>query len=151
MAVPGCFDATPAYAGQRGLAAYRTRIRVTDDTPHRVVFDGVHHWCRVFLDGRALCDHVGGFTRFAADWIGQPGESELVVLVDNRFDWERCPLHLEYFDWYHYGGITRPVELQRLGDAVDRRSARGHPVHRPAHAGPDGALWQPERARTGRA
>jgi beta-glucuronidase len=26
MAVPGCFDATPAYAGQRGLAAYRTQI-----------------------------------------------------------------------------------------------------------------------------
>ena len=45
-----------------------------------------------------------------------PGEAELVVLVDNRFDWERCPLHLEYYDWYHYGGITRPVELQRLGE-----------------------------------
>jgi len=115
MAVPGCFDASPAYAGQRGLAAYRTRIRVADDTPQRVVFDGVHHWCRVFVDGRPLLDHVGGFTRFAADWIGRPGESELVVLVDNRLDWERCPLHLEYFDWYHYGGITRPVELQRLG------------------------------------
>jgi len=115
MAVPGCFDATPAYAGQRGLAAYRTRIRVADDTLHRVVFDGVHHWCRVFVDARPLLDHVGGFTRFAADWIGRPGASDLVVLVDNRLDWERCPLHLEYFDWYHYGGITRPAELQRLG------------------------------------
>lgn len=116
MSVPGCFDATPAYAGQRGLVAYRTHVRVADDTPHRVVFDGVHHWCRVFVDGRPLRDHVGGFTRFHADWIGQPGESELVVLVDNRFNWERCPLHLEYFDWYHYGGITRPVQLERLGN-----------------------------------
>jgi beta-glucuronidase len=25
MAVPGCFDAPPRYAGRRGLAAYRTR------------------------------------------------------------------------------------------------------------------------------
>jgi len=115
MSVPGCFDATPAYAGQRGLAAYRVRFRVADATQNRLVFDGVHHWCRVLIDGRPLRDHVGGYTRFAADWIGQAGESELVVLVDNRFNWERCPLHLEYFDWYHYGGITRPVELQRLG------------------------------------
>ena len=28
MAVPASFDATPAYAGRRGLAAYRTRVRV---------------------------------------------------------------------------------------------------------------------------
>jgi beta-glucuronidase len=120
MAVPGCFDATPAYAGRRGLVAYRTRIRFHDDTPHRVVFDGVHHWCRAFIDGRPLRDHVGGFTRFHADALRrdvgrEPGEAELVVLVDNRFDWQRCPLHLEYYDWYHYGGIARSVEWHRLG------------------------------------
>jgi beta-glucuronidase len=46
-AVPGCYDATPAYAGRRGLAAYRTRVRVADETLRRVVFDGVHHRCRV--------------------------------------------------------------------------------------------------------
>jgi hypothetical protein len=36
-----------------------------------------------------LCDHAGGHTRFAADWIGQAGEAERVVLADNRSDWER--------------------------------------------------------------
>ena len=56
MAVPGCFDATPAYAGKRGLAAYRTRARLQDGAPHRLIFDGVHHWCRVFVGGRALRD-----------------------------------------------------------------------------------------------
>jgi beta-glucuronidase len=116
MAVPGCFDATPAYAGKRGLAAYRTRALLRDDTPHRLILDGVHHWCRVLVGGQALRDHVGGFTRFAADIVDhQPSEMDVVVLVDNRFDYERCPLHLEYFDWYHYGGLARSAELHRLG------------------------------------
>ncbi|HEY64381.1 MAG TPA: hypothetical protein G4O02_07390 [Caldilineae bacterium] len=117
MAVPGCFDATPKYAGRRGLAAYRTRIPLADDTPHRLVLDAVHHWCRIFVNGKPLRDHVGGFTRFATDITGhEQGEAELVVLVDNRFDYARCPLHLEYFDWYHYGGIARGAELHRLGN-----------------------------------
>jgi len=116
MAVPGCFDATPAYAGKRGLAAYRTRAWLQDGAPYRLIFDGVHHWCRIFAGGKALRDHVGGFTRFAVDVTDQPaGEIDVVVLVDNRFDYDRCPLHLEYFDWYHFGGIARCVQLHRLG------------------------------------
>jgi beta-glucuronidase len=62
-------------------------------------------------------DHVGGFTRFSVDFTGHRAEEvEIVVLVDNRFDYDRCPLHLEYFDWYHFGGIARPAELHRLAD-----------------------------------
>lgn len=116
MAIPGCFDATPAYAGRRGLAAYRTRVLLGDEAPHRLLLDGVHHWCRVFAAGRPLRDHAGGFTPFGADLVGMgPGEVELVVLVDNRFDEQRSPLHCAYYDWYHYGGIARAAELQRLG------------------------------------
>ncbi len=118
MAVPGCFDATPAYAARRGLAAYRTRVLFTDATRHRLVIDGLHHWGRAFLNGQRLGEHVGGFTRFSFDIENPaPGEAELVILADNRFDYERCPLHLDYFDWYHFGGISRGVELHRLGQA----------------------------------
>ncbi len=120
MAVPGCFDATPAYTGRRGLTAYHTRIRLIDATPHRIIFEGVNHWCRVFVDGKAIRDHVGGFTRFNVDLTDYgPGDLELVVLVvlvDNRIDAERCPLHLGYYDWYHFGGIARSVSLHRLGE-----------------------------------
>jgi beta-glucuronidase len=116
-AVPGCFDATPAYAGQRGLVAYRRSIVLADTTPHRLYLAGVHHWCRVFVDGEPLRDHAGGFTRFPADLRGHmPGVAELVILVDNRFDFLRSPLHLEYFDWYHFGGIAGGAELHRLGE-----------------------------------
>jgi len=117
MAVPGCFDATPAYAGRRGLTAYRTRALVAVAGHHRLVLDGVHHWCRVFVNGRPVRDHVGGFTRFAVDFEADAaGEIEIVVLVDNRFNYQRCPLHLDYMDWYHYGGIARGAELHSLGD-----------------------------------
>jgi beta-glucuronidase len=113
MAVPGCFDATPAYAGRRGLAAYRTRVH-TEAGLQRLVFDGVQHWCRVLWNGRPIRDHAGGFTRFWAEHESEGGEAEITVLVDNRFD-EKSPLHMEHFDWYHYGGISRSVELHRLG------------------------------------
>jgi beta-glucuronidase len=115
MAVPGCFDATPAYAGRRGLAAYRTRIRV-EAGRQRLVFDGVQHWCRVFWNGEPIREHAGGFTRFWAETEAEAGEAEITVLVDNRFG-ERSPLHMEHFDWYAYGGIARSVELHRLGEA----------------------------------
>jgi len=114
MAVPGCFDATPAYAAKRGLAAYRIRFSLPDAALHRVVFNAVHHWCRVFANGSALRDHSHGFCRFQVDLPRQAGPVELVVLVDNRFNSERSPLHMDHFDWYQYGGITRPVELHHL-------------------------------------
>ncbi|RPI62937.1 MAG: hypothetical protein EHM48_03275 [Planctomycetaceae bacterium] len=117
MAVPCCFDATPAYAGKRGLTAYRRRVLVADTAPHRLVLDGVHHWCRVFVDNQPICDHSGGFTRFSADFVpAAPGLIEVVVLVDNRFGSEYSPLHIDRFDWYHFGGIARSVQLHRLGD-----------------------------------
>ncbi len=116
MAVPGSYDATPAYAGKRGLAAYRTRFYTPDAGRYRLVFAGVNNWSRVFVDGQPIREHSGGFTRFNADFDSQgPIEHEVVVLVDNSFNQELSPLHLEYFDWYHYGGIIRPVTLHRLG------------------------------------
>ncbi|MCC3764430.1 hypothetical protein K3N28_15290 [Glycomyces sp. TRM65418] len=115
MAVPGCFDATPAYNARRGLAAYRTRVRV-EAGRQRLVFHGVQHWCRVFWNGEPLRDHAGGFTAFTTDTDAEAGPAEITVLVDNRFG-ERAPLHMEHFDWYHYGGISRGVELHRLGEA----------------------------------
>jgi len=116
MPVPGCFDATPKYAGRRGLAACRTHFGTAEGLC-RFVLDGAHHWCRVYVNGRAIGEHAGGFTRFGMDFEVKPdsGPSEIVVLVDNRFDNRRSPLHLDYYDWYHYGGITRGAWLRTLG------------------------------------
>jgi beta-glucuronidase len=117
MAVPGCWDATPAYAGRRGLAAYRTCAYVSDVTPHELVFDALQHWGRVFVDGVQVAEHAGGFTRFRARVpAGQSRTIEVVVLVDNRDDARRSPLHRDFYDWYHYGGLSGSVSLHRLGE-----------------------------------
>jgi beta-glucuronidase len=118
MAVPGCWDATPAYAGRCGLAAYRTTAQVTDGTAHELLFESVHHWCRVFVDGAQVAEHGGGFTAFRVPLpVGTARQIEVVVLVDNRDDPRRSPLHRDFYDWYHYGGISGAVTLHRLGEA----------------------------------
>jgi beta-glucuronidase len=118
MAVPGCWDATPAYAGRRGLTAYRRVAYVADGTPHELVFESVQHWCRVFVDGGQVGEHAGGFTRFRLPVPAGPARPiTIVALVDNRDNAARSPLHRDYYDWYHYGGIAAHVELHRLGDA----------------------------------
>jgi len=116
MAVPGSWDATPMYAGQRGLAAYRRFVHVDQPGDARLILDGLHHWARVFLDGASVAEHVGGFTQVLIDLPDvAAGEHEIVVLTDNRMDYDRCPLHLDYFDWYHFGGLTRGAEWHALG------------------------------------
>src|SRR4051794_3912109 len=82
MAVPACFDATPSYAGKRGVAAYRRMIWLPDNTRYRLIFNGVNHWCRVFVNGVPLHNHTDGYTAFSVDLAGLPiGVAELVVLV----------------------------------------------------------------------
>lgn len=125
MAVPACFDAAPRYAGRRGLTAYRTKLTFPDAAPHRLVVDGAHHVARFLLRDAAgkvttLGEHHGGFTRFSFDIRDRdPGDYSLIALIDNRLGAgladAPCPLHLDYFDWRHYGGLTRGVELHRLG------------------------------------
>lgn len=115
MTVPGCFDATPKYAGARGVAAYRTRIAVGRAGRLRWHVGAAHHRAKLFVERRVLRGHGGGFTPFFGDFhLPAAAELELVVLVDNRFDDERSPLHLEKFDWYQYGGLSRSTELHEL-------------------------------------
>ncbi|MEM1099041.1 MAG: glycoside hydrolase family 2 TIM barrel-domain containing protein [Planctomycetota bacterium] len=122
MPVPGCFDAMPRYLGRRGVAAYRREIAGAAGRRSRLRLDGVHHTCRVVLNGRTVGTHHGGFVPVCIDLgVLDDRPHDLVVLVDNRFDSVSSPLHCEYFDWYHHGGITRGVWLEHLPDAYVER------------------------------
>jgi beta-glucuronidase len=117
MAVPGNFDASPRYAGKRGLAAYRCYAGVQAAGHYRLVLDGVHHWSRTYVNGHCVGEHRNGFTRFSYTVEDPRGPlTQIVVLVDNRFDTEKISaLHQEYYDWYHYGGIARGAQWHCLG------------------------------------
>jgi beta-glucuronidase len=75
-------------------------------------FDAVNYRADVYLNGRKLGMHVGGFTPF--NFEIPPGllrakDNFLVVKVDNkRFKDEIPTLNT---DWWNYGGITRDVNL----------------------------------------
>ncbi|MBN2448870.1 MAG: beta-galactosidase [Lentisphaeria bacterium] len=122
MAVPGCFDATPAYAGRRGTAAYRTTVSVTPGIRGLLRCGGLGMWARVFVDGVPLgvIDlPYSGFTLPVP--AAAHREREVLVLVDNRFDANRVPLMEPFFDFYCYGGIYRSVEWHELpsGPVID--------------------------------
>lgn len=119
MMVPGCFDATPRYAGQRGLAAYRRTVTLPVQGQRILRLQGVHHWCRVFGDGQPLMEHAGGFTGFDVPLPpSRKPQMQLLILVDNRIAPQQSPLHLGHMDWYHHGGIARGAEIHLCPDSA---------------------------------
>jgi beta-glucuronidase len=120
QSVPGCFDSTPRYAGARGVGVYRRIVDVPRTGWYRLHLAGLHHTARVFVGGRLLGEHCGGFTAFCIDAELSAGPVEVVLAVDNRIDYAHCPLHLGYFDWYHFGGITEePLLLSLPASHID--------------------------------
>lgn len=113
--VPSAFDALPVYAGKRGVALYRTEIEIPPGRPAQLHFGAVSLWSQVFIDDALLREHRCGYTPFTVDVpISASNRRTLTVLVDNRFDSERLPMHEEKFDFYQYGGILREVTCHIL-------------------------------------
>lgn len=113
VVVPGCYDTRPDLAGTRGTVAYRTTFAQVDEASGLLHFDGLGIWAAVYVD-RVFCGvHRKPYSPFTvavpASTGSAAGSRELIVLVDNRFDPERSPLQENYFDFYAYGGIFRPV------------------------------------------
>lgn len=74
-------------------------------------FGAVNYRADVYLNGKKLGTHVGGFTPFTfeATRLLQRGTNSLVVKVDNKRSKEGVPTLNT--DWWNYGGITREVKL----------------------------------------
>ena len=121
--VPSCFDTIPGLAGARGTAAYRTWLPAGRGRRGRLVFDGLGIWAAVYADGELLHVHRKPYSPFTVELPARPGATsasrrpaprELIVVVDNRFSTRRSPLQENYFDFYAYGGIFRPVRYQEV-------------------------------------
>lgn len=112
--VPECWECSPDMRRYRGRAQYQRAIRCFGNV--RLKFKGVSHTAEVYLDDRLVASHYNAYTPFSVVLrdIGE-GEHRLKVVVDNSFG-EASALHVPN-DYQTYGGITRPVVLERLGDA----------------------------------
>jgi beta-glucuronidase len=77
-------------------------------------FGAANYYARVWLNGKKLGEHVGGFTPFDFDATAQltDGENSVVIEVDNTRHADGVPALKT--DFWNYGGLTRSVELVEL-------------------------------------
>lgn len=83
----------------------------------RLNFEAVMTYAEVWLDGKLLGDHYGGFSAFDF-YVNnvEAGFHNLTLRVDNSFDENSIPQ--KKVDWYHYGGIIRSVYAEKVEEAV---------------------------------
>ena len=113
--VPSAWETVPGLESYRGQARYRRTFELETPAHVRLAFGGVSHTGKVYVDGEFVGTHYDAFTPWDVLAPGlDAGEHELVVEVDNTFG-DHSALHKEN-DYYTYGGITRPVELQLVPD-----------------------------------
>jgi beta-glucuronidase len=118
VVVPHTWNVMRGHRDYSGFAWYRRTftLRRIEDAQLRLRFEAVFYAARVWLNGRELGRHEGGYTPFELDATdaARKGRNVLAVLVDNRRTADRIPANLApnwSFDWENYGGIVRDVSL----------------------------------------
>jgi len=83
-------------------------------------FGAANYRASVYVNGRRVGGHEGGFTpfNFEISDVVLEGENLLVVMVDNTHGPEDIPVRLT--DWLNYGGLTRDVLLVDLPETFIR-------------------------------
>ncbi len=86
-------------------------IAPKSDRNYFLYFAAVNYQAHVYLNGKKLGTHKGGFTPFQFDVTGKlnNGKNFVVVMVDNTRYKDEVPTINT--DWWNYGGITRDVAL----------------------------------------
>ena len=120
------FDDVPGY--RRGIGWYRRTLHLGAETgsPGRRRFlhvEGANQVAEVWVNGRPVGGHVGGYTAFTLDVTDavRPGDNTVAVRVDNRHDADIPPLDA---DFTFYGGLYRDVWFVET-DAVHLSTAWG--------------------------
>lgn len=107
---------TPTYQWQ-GICWYRRTLRLPAGAAGKKVwlhFEAAMNVADVWLDGRNVHRHMGGFTPFVIDLTGRltPGrDAVLAVRLDNRDNPVTGPKPLAQLDFNTYGGLYRYVHL----------------------------------------
>lgn len=115
--VPGDWNTQrPELYYYEGTIWYRKRFNYNLEQGKRLFlnFGAVNYEAIVWLNGKRLGSHVGGFTPFNFEITNllKSGENSLVVKVDNKRKPEAVPTVNS--DWWNFGGITRPVKLVEM-------------------------------------
>jgi len=101
----------------RGWGWYRKHFIVNERFAAQKIFiefEGVQKYCKVWLNGKYLGDHRGGYGSFDFDLTGLivPGKDNvLAIAVNNRKNDEFNIPPMNPDSFYVYGGINRDVKL----------------------------------------
>jgi beta-glucuronidase len=97
----------------QGLVWYERKFEARPKAGMRqfLRFGAVNYRATVWLNGKKVGAHEGGFTPFAIEVTGAlyPGENRIVVAADSQASETTIPPAVT--DWENYGGITRSVRL----------------------------------------
>ncbi len=111
----------------QGWVWYERNFYVQEDLLNErllVRFGSATHKARLYVNGKFLCEHVGGFTPFEVELndIVSVGENLIQIAIDNKLDLTTLPVGIPrgegeniktqcLFDFFNYAGIHRPVKL----------------------------------------
>src|ERR1044072_8737249 len=116
LQVPGDWNSqAEKFLYYEGLVRYKKSIDFTKTNPAGKVylyFSAANYETDVYLNGKKLGKHKGGFTPFnfeVPDSVLKATGNYLVVKVDNTRHKDEVPT--VNTDWWNYGGITRDVYL----------------------------------------
>ncbi len=115
--IPGCVENLPGMGNYRGWCSYKTSFEAKGNI--RLEFKGVSHYARVFVDDKEVAQHYGSYTPFSVCLQNlEEGQHILTVRADNAFR-DEYALDMPN-DYMSYGGISRGVVMEKIGDAYIR-------------------------------
>jgi len=153
LEVPGDWNTQdPRLVFYRGIVWYKRSFDHVPKPGRRsfLRFGAANYRASVYLNGRLVGEHEGGFTPFNYEVSEslREGENLLVVAVDNRKGPDDVPTPRT--DWLNYGGLTRDVLLVDVPEVFIRswelRLAEGEPSRIEGRVALDGATT-PTRVR----
>lgn len=114
--VPGDWNhQKPEFTYYEGTIWYKKSfdyVKSANDSRQYIYFGAVNYRADVYLNGKKLGMHKGGFTPFNFEipaGLLKEKDNLLVVKVDNKRYADEVPTLNT--DWWNYGGITRDVKL----------------------------------------
>ncbi len=97
------------------ISSYQKVFTIEKKTKKRYIltFDGVMMYADVYLNGKLVTSHKGGYTPFSKDVTKElkNGENKLFVMVDST-ERKDIPPHGFVVDYLTYGGIYREVYIE---------------------------------------
>ncbi|MCK8492435.1 beta galactosidase jelly roll domain-containing protein [Spirosoma sp. RP8] len=122
--VPHCFSVDPRYQFYTGATWYRRTFAWQPSGRKRVLlhFDGSYYATTVWLNGKKVGSHEGGYTPFSfdvTDFLTTGSDNDLAISVNNN-TWlpgsipgakDNGRPNDPFPGWMNYGGLIRPVYL----------------------------------------